>query len=93
VTITAEYQPNRIEYQPITAKRQQNARTKDKTRCFYSYRGAHLLSNDEGKEVTKMTQKEIVLDLQGLDIPEEVDFFGNSGTSSPGGCCNGKEEA
>jgi hypothetical protein len=52
-----------------------------------------LLSNDEGKEVTKMTQKEIVLDLQGLDIPEEVDFFGNSGTSSPGGCCNGKEEA
>jgi hypothetical protein len=32
--------------------------------------------------------QEIVLDLQALEVPEDVDFFGNSGTSSPGGCCN-----
>ena len=32
-------------------------------------------------------EMDIVLDLQSLEVPEDVDFFANSTTSSPGGCC------
>jgi hypothetical protein len=38
------------------------------------------------KAVNKM---EMILELQSLELPEEFDVVGNSGTSSPGGCCNG----
>jgi hypothetical protein len=33
-------------------------------------------------------QMDIVLDLQKLELPEEVAFFGNSTTSSDIKCCN-----
>lgn len=39
------------------------------------------------EETIVMPDMNVVLDLQELEVPDDVDFFGNSTGSSPGGCC------
>jgi hypothetical protein len=56
---------------------------------------AGLYINSRGDNMNSSATEDtmsIVLDLQTLDVPEDIDFFGNSGTSSPGGCCNGAQD-